>query len=93
MIEEFATYLRAVRGFSENTIRAYSNDLATFAKWAKEHSDIAKWRDIERDDIDMFLQYQQEHGYKPATTNRQLSARQYLPPYLQFNLQMHIVML
>lgn len=74
MIEEFATYLRAVRGFSENTIRAYSNDLATFAKWAKEHSNITKWRDIERDDIDMFLQYQQEHGYKPATTNRQLSA-------------------
>lgn len=74
MLEHFETYLRAIRGFSENTIRAYMNDLHTFARWANEHSDIAKWRDVDRADIDAFLQYQQECGYKAATTNRQLSS-------------------
>lgn len=83
MIQDFLIYLRSIRGYSENTIRAYKNDLQVFLTWAKENSNIAKWRDITREHIDAFLEYQQEHGYKPTTTNRQLAAIASLFRYFQ----------
>lgn len=74
MIREFLTYLRSIRGYSENTVRAYGKDLAEFAQWVKESTDHAKWSALTRDDIDKFLIHQAERGLKPSTTNRQLSA-------------------
>ena len=55
MIREFLTYLRSIRGYSENTIRAYSADLRSFAQWAKENIPGARWSTISRDNIDSFL--------------------------------------
>lgn len=83
MLEKFAQYLRAVRGYSENTIRAYSNDLRSFAQWAKVHKPEAKWSTISREDIDAYLAHQQEQGMKATTTNRQLSAIASLYRYFQ----------
>lgn len=83
MIREFSNYLRSIRGYSENTIRAYSADLRSFAQWAREHTDIAKWRDVTRDHLDDFITYQAERGISAATTNRQLSAISSLFRYAQ----------
>ena len=83
MIQEFTNYLRSIRGYSENTIRAYSADLRSFAQWAREHTDIAKWRDVTRDHLDMYITSQAERGIRPSTTNRQLSAISSLFRYAQ----------
>lgn len=74
MIEQFSTYLRACKGYSENTIKAYSKDLHTFARWARETNVNASWSTITRDDIDAYLTYQQRQGLAAATTNRHLAA-------------------
>lgn len=74
MIQEFCNYLRSIRGYSENTIRAYSQDLHTFVTWSKQHSNIKKWSEVTRDTLDAFLEHQQKQGLKASTTNRQLAA-------------------
>lgn len=83
MINKFENYLRTIRGYSENTIRAYSNDLHTFAKWARENSMIARWSDIQRADIDKYLEFLYNEGLSPATTNRHLASLSGLFKYFQ----------
>lgn len=74
MIQEFQNYLRSIRGYSENTVKAYGNDLREFARWAKENTDQPRWSAFTREDIDRFLTHQYGKGLKPSTTNRQISA-------------------
>lgn len=74
MIQTFATYLTSLRGYSENTVRAYVNDLHAFACYMKQARQDARWSNITRDDIDAYIIEQQQQGKKPATTNRQLAA-------------------
>lgn len=74
MIPEFIQYLKAIKGYSPNTAKAYHNDLISFVSWAKEHKEDARWSKIDRSDIDAFIIYQEAKGLKPATTNRQIAA-------------------
>lgn len=83
MIHEFATYLESVRGYSPNTIQAYTKDLLTFSKWAKAHIEGARWSTITRDDIDKYLEHQVAQGLKATTTNRHLAAISAIYRYFQ----------
>lgn len=83
MIREFATYLESVRGYSPNTIQAYTKDLVMFSKWAKAHIQGARWSTITRDNIDAYLEHQVAQGLKPATTNRHLAAISAIYRYFQ----------
>lgn len=74
MITQFTTYLRNIKGYSQNTADAYEADLREFARYiAAAHTD-ARWSTITQADILQFLSDQATRGLKPATTNRQLSA-------------------
>lgn len=83
MIQTFITYLRSIRGFSANTCRAYEKDIRAFSRWMLQQKPEATWRTITRDDIDAYIIYEQEHGLKPSTTNRQLSAISSLYKFFQ----------
>ena len=83
MIQEFATYLESVRGYSPNTIQAYTKDLVMFSKWAKAHIEGARWSTITRDDIDKYLEHQVAQGLKATTTNRHLAAISAIYRYFQ----------
>jgi len=74
MIPEFITYLSSLKGYSENTVKAYVKDLHAFAYYMKQARQDARWSNITRDDIDTYIIEQQHKGLKPATTNRQLAA-------------------
>ena len=83
MIQDFMNYLKAIRGYSENTIQSYRKDLETFVRFMRANNPEARWSNITRDDIDNFIMYQQQRGLKPATTNRQISAISSLYRYFQ----------
>lgn len=83
MIQKFENYLRSIRGYSENTVRAYSTDLHTFATWARNNVPGCKWSKITRADIDRYITDQQHRGLKPSTTNRHLAALSSLYRYFQ----------
>ena len=85
MINEFVIYLRCVRGYSENTIRAYAADLQRFAQWAKEHNKGARWSTTTREDIDNYLEHCNEQELSVSTTNRHLSAISALYRFMQRN--------
>lgn len=85
MINEFVIYLRCVRGYSENTIRAYSADLQSYARWARENNKGARWSTTTREDIDRYLEHCSELELSSSTTNRQLSAISALYRFMQRN--------
>ena len=85
MINDFTIYLRCVRGYSENTIRAYSADLQSFARWAKEHNEGARWSTTTREDIDRYLEHCNELHLSASSTNRHLSAISGLFRFMQRN--------
>lgn len=83
MIHEFATYLRNVRGYSPNTIRAYQTDLLSFSRWAKANIQGARWSTIQRNDLDKYLAHLYAQGLKATTTNRHLASISSLYRYFQ----------
>lgn len=85
MIQKFATYLRAVRGYSENTIRAYSADLQSYARWARENNEGARWSTTTREDIDKYLEHCKQLRLSASSTNRQLAAISGLYRFMQRN--------
>lgn len=74
MIKQFTTYLRNIKGYSQNTADAYEADLREFAKYMAAAHRGTKWSTIKQADILEYLSNQATRGLKPATTNRQLSA-------------------
>lgn len=85
MLQEFSTYLRCVRGYSENTIRAYCADLRSYAQWAKAHNEGARWSTTTRADLDRYLEHCAQLRLSAATTNRHLSAISSLYKFFQRN--------
>lgn len=74
MIQEYKTYMLAIRGMAINTVREYAKDISAFAIWAKENMEDARWSKIKRSDLDRYISEQAGQGISPATTNRQLAA-------------------
>ena len=74
MIDEYVTYLRSIRGFSENTIKAYTTDIREFCRFMKSIDEKARWSNISLDDIDMYVKYHARNGQKPSTTNRKIAS-------------------
>lgn len=74
MISEYANYLRSIRGYSENTIKAYCRDLHDFVSYLHAHRAAARWSNVTMTEIDEYVMHQAKRGMKPATTNRQLAA-------------------
>lgn len=82
MITEYCNYLRAIRGYSENTIKSYRNDLYMFTAWVRSCCEHKRWSEFTREDIDAFITHQHSKGLKPSTTNRQLAAISSLYHYM-----------
>lgn len=83
MIDHFVTYLRSIRGYADNTIRAYESDCRGFAAFIRQRRVDARWGNITRDDIDAYMIALQEAGKKPTTTNRILASLSALYRYFQ----------
>lgn len=83
MIPEFATYLSSLRGYSENTVKAYVKDLYAFAGFIRENFPGKGWSTIGREEIDAYIIHNEQRGLMPATTNRQLASISGLYRYLQ----------
>lgn len=87
-IEEFLEYLECERGFSDNTIAAYRNDLsqlATYVTSPPEHSGFASLNDIRelRDEhLAAFARHIGERDYAPSTVARKIAAVKSFTSYL-----------
>lgn len=74
----FLNYLRVEKGFSENTVIAYQNDLGFLAGFVKERaakqSVMPTWSSFDRQGMLAYLLDLKERGYKATTMARKVAA-------------------
>lgn len=77
-IKSFLNYLKVEKGYSENTINAYRNDLIALADFAEK--EVAKggatpsWASFSRQNMASYLLFLKERGYVPTTVARKVAA-------------------
>ncbi|MFQ5610786.1 MAG: tyrosine recombinase [Anaerolineae bacterium] len=76
-IQDFLRFLDAEKGYAENTVAAYRNDLGQFTRYANElgqEKDNFRWADIDRAAITTYITHLQEQGYTSSTVARKVAA-------------------
>jgi integrase/recombinase XerD len=78
-IERFLTYLSVEKGFSDNTVAAYRNDLqhdlAAFAEQEiGRRGSMPSWANFSRQDMLSYLLHLKERGYAATTQARKVAA-------------------
>lgn len=73
-IEHFATYLRASRHYSEQTLSAYMPALEAFAEFIAPDGGSVDWSMVSKEDVREWVAAQMEQRLTPATINKRLSA-------------------
>ncbi len=77
-IDSFLNYLKVEKGFSENTLVAYRNDLYQLADFVEEEAtrrgSIPSWADFNRQGMLSYLLNLKERGYAATTVARKVAA-------------------
>jgi len=77
-INSFLNYLTVEKGFSENTVAAYRNDLYQLANFAEEeaakHGSTASWASFNRQGMLSYLLNLKERNYAATTVARKVAA-------------------
>lgn len=72
-IQKFLDYLAEEKGYSENTLAAYSNDLSQFATFLEKR--VAGWADVDEALILEYIMYMKtEQEYASSTVARKVAA-------------------
>ncbi len=72
-ITNFLNYLSVEKGYSENTIAAYRNDLTALADFAK-HQGLSAWSGFTRQNMLGYMLELKERGYVATTVARKVAA-------------------
>jgi integrase/recombinase XerD len=79
-IERFLSALQAERGFSQNTVSAYRNDLRQFVTYLNEPPEedhitgIRSWEEMTNEHLNAYSIYLRERSYAPSTVARKTAA-------------------
>ena len=77
-IDSFMNYLTVEKGFSDNTVAAYHNDLYQLASFADEqaarHGGMASWAGFGKEEMLGYLLNLKERNYAPTTVSRKVAA-------------------
>ncbi len=90
-VNSFLQHLVVERGFSQNTLDAYSNDLNQFREFAAEclkvpEDDAEAWRLVDLDLLNSYIsELRDNRGYRDSTTARKVAAVRSFFGYLSAN--------
>jgi integrase/recombinase XerD len=75
-IDRFLRYLQDERGYSDNTIAAYQNDLRQFLSFlARTVAGAASsWAEVDQQAIQLYGEYLEERSYAPSTVARKIAS-------------------
>lgn len=79
-VEHFLSILASDRGFSQNTISAYRNDLVQFIAYLSTPpegdrlSAVSQWTELTRDHLSLYLLHLRERTYASSTVARKTAA-------------------
>ena len=71
-IDAFLKYLVEGKGYSENTLAAYRNDLSQFLAFLTRH--VSNWDEVDRNLIIDYILYMKEREYASSTMARKVAA-------------------
>ncbi len=78
LVRRFLHYIRFERGYTQNTIAAYKNDIGQFQEFVQK-SGIGEWHALNPKILKKFIVMLQDHGYSTATVSRKVaSARSFV---------------
>lgn len=73
-VDEFLDYLAAEKGYSDNTLAAYRNDLGQFTQYLVNQTDAARWDEISKNQIVDYILHMKELEYASSTVARKVAA-------------------
>ncbi len=75
-VDQFLRYLQDEKGYSDNTIAAYGNDLRQFAAYLDRTTidSVSSWADVDQQTIQMYGGYLEEQSYAPSTIARKIAS-------------------
>lgn len=73
-VQEFKQYLMVERQYSQETLKAYGEDLAHFINFLKENGGAASFKDVGNFDIHVYMGYLYDQNYKTTTISRMISS-------------------
>ena len=73
-LDEFVDHLAAEKGYSDNTLAAYRNDLMQFMQYLIDQNLIARWGDVTRDQLVSYILHMKELEYASSTVARKVAA-------------------
>ncbi len=76
-VQEFLDYLLVEKGYSNNTIAAYHNDLSQLVGYLRQKGRLTSpedWRKVDKDAIISYILYLKERGYASSTVARKIAA-------------------
>lgn len=73
-IERFLSYLKADKGYSILTIRAYQSDLMEFMSFVQKLEGNLEWKDVDMDIVRRWIVKCRENGLSPRSVKRGLSS-------------------
>jgi integrase/recombinase XerD len=75
-IQDFLNFLDTEKGYADNTIAAYRNDLTQFMRYLEEQhdSDLSHWSEVDKDIIINYVLNLKEREYTSSTVARKVAA-------------------
>ena len=73
-VEDFLSYIAVERGYSDNTLAAYRNDLSQFTQYLAGRTDVHDWASVGQDVIVDYVLNLRERAYSSATVARKVAA-------------------
>jgi integrase/recombinase XerD len=73
-IKTFLNYLAVEKGYSENTISAYHNDLTGLVDFANTQASVSSWLNFNRQNMLSYMLHLKERGYVATTIARKVAA-------------------
>lgn len=81
MVQEFLSFLEEEKGYAENTIAAYRNDLTQFVSYIESKIND-NWQNLDKEIISQYIEYLKSQTYSSSTVARKVAAMKSFSRYL-----------
>jgi integrase/recombinase XerD len=73
-IQNFLNFLDTEKGYADNTIAAYRNDLTQFLRYLEQQDNVSSWAEVDKDTIINYVLNLKEREYTSSTVARKVAA-------------------
>ncbi len=74
LVQLFLQFLKVERQYSDDTITAYSEDLAEFEQFLRDNGGMKKWQLVDRLDVQVYLTNLDDQHYQRSSIARKISS-------------------